>query len=204
MNRPDGQGRQLLLAASLAILLPQSALAAETTVYRCTQPDGSVVFSDQPCNGDMETQVIQSADPGAGGEEAREGIARLAREYDERKAAERAAEENRRAAEARSRTPVVIQPSEGGSSAGYYPGYGYPGTLYDRYREPGGGLHIDQDGFSFWYGNRPPRDRDHHRPRRPHPPYAPGDRPDPYSTTGEPIKEPGYSGRYPGGFPGYR
>jgi len=201
MNRPNGQGRRLLLAGCLLALLPQGAHASETTVYRCTQPDGSVVFSDEPCEGEMKTQVIRSADSGSGGEAAREGIAELAREYDERKASE----EERRAAEAARKQPsvVVVPPSEGETSGGYYPQYGYPGTLYDRYRyrDPGGGLYVDEDGFSFWYGDRPRRHPDHHRPN---PPHKPDDGSDPYSVTGEPIKEPGYSGRYPGGFPGYR
>ena len=203
MNRAIGQGRQWLLAGCLAALLPSGLFAAETTVYRCTQPDGTVVFSDEPCEGEMRRQVIRSADPGTGSEAAREGIAELAREYDERKAAERAAEEERRAAEAaRKQSPVVVvQPSERDSSGGYYPYGGYPGTLYDRYRDSGGGFYADEDGFSLWYGDRPPR---HPDPHRPHPPHKPGDGSDPYSATGEPIKEPGYSGRYPGGFPGYR
>jgi len=206
MNRTDGQGRQLLLAGCLLALLPTSAIAAETTVYRCTQPDGSVVFSDEPCEGEMQTQVIRSADPGSGGEAARQGIAELARDYDARKAAEEKAAEERRATEAaRSQAPVVmVRPSESETTGGYYPQYGYPGTFYDRYRDPGGGLYADEDSFSFWYDDRPPPDRDHRPPRPPHPPHKPGDRPDPYSTTGKPIKEPGYSGRYPGGFPGYR
>jgi len=202
MNRGNAQG-SLLLVGCLLTLSP-GLFAAETTVYRCTQPDGAVVFSDEPCDGEMETQVIRSADPGTGGEAAREGIAELAREYDERKAAEQeAAAEQRRATEAaRAQTPVVVvRPSEGETSGGYYPRYGYPGTLYDRYRDPGGGFHADEDGFSFWYGDRPERHPDH---RPPHPPHKPDDGSDPYSATGEPIKEPGYSGRYPGGFPGYR
>jgi hypothetical protein len=203
MNRPKGQGRQLLWAGCLVALLPSGLFAAETTVYRCTRADGSVVFSDRPCDGEMKRQVIRSADPGAGGERAREGIKRLAREYEERKAAERAADERRRAAEAaRQQAPVVVvQPPAGGTVGSRYPYTGYPGTLYDRYRDPGGGFYADEDGFSFWYGDRPPRHRDH---RHPHPPHKRGERPDPYSVTGEPIKEPGYSGRYPGGFPGYR
>ncbi|MFO7582433.1 DUF4124 domain-containing protein [Guyparkeria sp.] len=181
-----------LLLGLAAAWLALPATASETTVYKCLQPDGSVVFSDQPCEGEMEIQVIDAPAAGTGGEAAREGIARLAREYDERKEAERLAAE-KRAAEAA--PPVVINVPESADSSHYYPYY--RGSLYDRYREPGGGLRIDEDGFSFWYGDRPP----HYRPR---PPRRPDDTRDPYSATGEPIKEPGYSGRYPGGFPGYR
>ncbi len=189
------------LVLGLATLWPVAATtASETTVYRCLQPDGSVVFSDQPCEGEMEVQVIEAPPAGTGGEAAREGIARLAREYDERKEAERRAAE-KRAAEAT--PPVVINVPEPAGSSHYYPYYS--GSLYDRYREPGGGLFLDKDGFSLWYGDRPPRYRlPGHDHRRPPPPRRPDDGRDPYSATGEPIKEPGYSGRYPGGFPGYR
>ncbi|MFW5954301.1 MAG: DUF4124 domain-containing protein [Guyparkeria sp.] len=186
--------RLALVLAAVWLVVP--ATASETTVYKCLQPDGSVVFSDQPCEGEMEVEVIDAPAAGTGGEAAREGIARLAREYDERKEAERLAAE-KRAAEAP--PPVVFAPPEGAAGSHYYPYHSR--SLYDRYREPGGGLYIDEDEFSLWYGDRPP----HYRPpHRPHPPKRPDDNRDPYSATGEPIKEPGYSGRYPGGFPGYR
>ncbi|MDG4868098.1 DUF4124 domain-containing protein [Guyparkeria sp. 1SP6A2] len=176
--------------------------AQETeTVYKCIYSDGRIVFSDQPCaNGKMEVQTITAPGAGTGGEAAREGIERLAREYDERREAEREAE--RRALEKRLSNPdiVVVTPWDSDNDSRYLPRY-YP-YLYDRYRDPRhGGLKLDQDGFSLWFGNTRPHRPRHDRSRSPD--DSKTERA-PFSSDGQPIKEPGYSGRYPGGFPGYR
>ncbi len=181
--------------------------AQETeTVYKCIYSDGRIVFSDEPCaNGKMEVQTITAPEAGTGGEAAREGIERLAREYDERREAERMAarqEAERRALEERLSNPdiVVVTPWDADNRSRYLPRY--PPYLYDRYRDSRhGGLQLDQDGLSLWFGNKRPRRPYHDRPRPPD--DSKSDR-DPYSVDGQPIKEPGYSGRYPGGFPGYR
>lgn len=183
------------------------AFAQETeTVYKCIYSDGRLVYSDRPCNGQMEVQTITAPDPGSGGEAAREGINQLAREYDERREAERKAQEeaDRRALERRLANPEVVVVAPWRNDSWHYP-YGYPVTPYDRYRDRSqGGLWLDDDGLSLWFGTHRPLPRHHDRDRRHRPPD--GDRPqrDPYSVDGKPIKEPGYSGRYPGGFPGYR
>ncbi|KTG16858.1 hypothetical protein AUR63_02040 [Guyparkeria sp. XI15] len=178
------------------------------TVYKCTHSDGRIVFSDEPCTGKMEVQTITAPEAGSGGEAARAGIDRLAREYKQRREAEREAAEKareearRRAFEERLANPevTVITPWRDG---GYYPRY--PVAPYDHYRDRAqGGLRLNDDGLSLWFGPRRPLPRHHppHRsPRVIDPDYPPRD---PYSADGNPIKEPGYSGRYPGGFPGYR
>jgi len=197
---------RLVLAAVLAATAGLASAAETETVYKCIYSDGRIVYSDQPCNGQMEVQTITATEPGSGGEAALEGIRDLAREYDERREAERKAREEaeRRALEQRLSNPDVVVVAPWRNDSWHYP-YGYPVTPYDRYRSPAhGGLWLDDDGLSLWFGTRHPlpRHRDHDQRHRPpdgeHPPR------DPYSVTGEPIKEPGYSGRYPGGFPGYR
>ena len=198
----------LTLASFMLACLSSWAFAAEqATVYKCIHSDGRIVFSDEPCNGEMEVQTITAPEAGTGGEAARAGIDQLAREYDERKEAEREAAEareeaRRRAFEDRLANPdvTVITPWRDG---GYYPRY--PITPYDRYRDrPHGGLQLNDDGLSLWFGQHYPLPR-HERPHRPPPAFDKAHRPrDPYSVDGRPIKEPGYSGRYPGGFPGYQ
>lgn len=176
------------------------------TVYKCIFSDGRIVFSDQPCaNGKMEVQTITAPEIGTGGEAAREGIDRLAREYDERREAEREAarqEAKKQALEERLSKPdiMVVSPWDGGNDSPYLPRY-HP-YLYDRYRNSShGGLLLGEDGLSLWFGNGRPRPP--HRGRLQPPDDSKPDR-HPYSVDGQPIKEPGYSGRYPGGFPGYR
>ncbi|MCL7745134.1 DUF4124 domain-containing protein [Guyparkeria hydrothermalis] len=200
---------RLIVSAWLLTTAPWAIAAEQATVYKCIHSDGRIVFSDEPCNGEMEVQTVTAPEAGSGGEAARKGIEQMAREYEarreaERKATERAREEaRRRALEERLANPevTVITPWRDG---GYYP-RGYPLAPYDRYRDRShGGLQLSDDGLSLWFGQRYPLPRHyppHHQPRvgdRDHPPR------DPYSADGKPIKEPGYSGRYPGGFPGYR
>lgn len=200
----------MLALAALTTAAAGAVSAQETeTVYKCIHSDGRIVFSDEPCNGEMEVQTVTAPEPGTGGEAARKGIEEMAREYEARREAEREAaerareEERRRALEQRLVNPevTVITPWRDG---GYYP-HGYPLAPYDRYRDRShGGLQLNDDGLSLWFGQRYPLPRHyspHHPPRvgdKGHPPR------DPYSVDGQPIKEPGYSGRYPGGFPGYR
>lgn len=200
----------LIVLVTLAAVTGAVSAQETETVYKCTLPDGRIVYSDQPCNsqdnGQMEVQTITAPAAGRGGEAALEGIDRLAREYDERREAERRAREEaeRRALEQRRTSPEVVVVTPWQSSGGGYP-YGYPVAPYDRYRNPsyGGGLRLNDDGLSLWFGNRRPLPRYHQNHR---PPYPGSSRPprDPYSVDGRPIKEPGYSGQYPGGFPGYR
>lgn len=199
-----------MAAVALAAVASLASAQETETVYKCIHSDGRIVYSDEPCNGQMEVQTITAPEAGTGGEAAREGIDRLAREYDERREAERAAAERareearRRAFEERLANPevTVITPWRNG---GYYPRY--PIAPYDHYRyrdRTKGGLRLNDDGLSLWFGQHyplPRHDRPHRPPRafdRDHPPR------DPYSVDGRPIKEPGYSGRYPGGFPGYQ
>ena len=200
---------RLFALAALAVMVGLAAAQESETVYKCIHSDGRIVYSDQPCSGKMEVQTITAPEPGSGGEAAREGIDQLAREYDERRAAEREAakkareEARRRALEERLANPevTVIAPWRDGDR--HYP-HGYPIAPYDHYRDRSqGGLRLSDDGLSLWFGPRYPLPR--HHPD--HPPQDPEhDEPSrhPYSVDGEPIREPGYSGRYPGGFPGYR
>ncbi|MFP4252381.1 MAG: DUF4124 domain-containing protein [Guyparkeria sp.] len=212
----------LTLCASAGLVANGPAVGQEgETVYKCIHSDGRIVYSDQPCtgatteglNGTMEIQTITAPPPGRGGEAAREGIRQIAEEYDERQEAERKArqEAERRELERRLSNPEVVVIAPWHNGPGHYRD-GYPrgdhrSPLYDRYRDPAhGGMRLDDEGFSFWYdsGRRFP----HRPPDHKHPPHRPpdGDRRhrDPYSSDGRPIEEPGYSGRYPGGFPGYR
>ena len=197
--------RLIMLVALAAISV--SAWAQETeTVYKCIHSDGRIVYSDQPCNGQMEVQTITAPEAGSGGEAARKGIDQLAREYDERREAERKAREEaeRRALERRLANPEVVVVAPWRNDSWRYP-YGYPITHYDRYRDQSqGGLWLDDDGLSLWFGSHRPLPRHHDRDKRHRPPDGERPRRDPYSVDGKPIKEPGYSGRYPGGFPGYR
>ena len=204
--RPLHPPARLIMLVALAVM-SVSAWAQETeTVYKCIHSDGRIVYSDQPCSGQMEVQTITAPEPGTGGEAARKGIDQLAREYDERREAERKAREEaeRRALERRLANPEVVVVAPWRNESWHYP-YGYPITHYDRYRDQSqGGLWLDDDGLSLWFGSHRPLPRHHDRDKRHRRPD--GDRPprDPYSVDGKPIKEPGYSGRYPGGFPGYR
>ncbi|QGT77560.1 DUF4124 domain-containing protein [Guyparkeria halophila] len=201
--------------AALVASVPSVGQEGET-VYKCIHSDGRIVYSDQPCtgsatggmDGQMEVQTITAPPPGSGGEAAREGIKRIAEEYDQRQEAERKAREeaDRRALERRLSNPEVVVVAPWRDEPRYIPYYPQGKHLlpYDRYRDPAhGGMRLDDNGFSLWYDSGYPFP--HHRPPPPHrPPHD--DRPprDPYSSDGRPIKEPGYSGRYPGGFPGLR
>ncbi|WP_410474628.1 DUF4124 domain-containing protein [Guyparkeria sp. TX1] len=199
----------LALALTLTLGATEAAIAQESeTVYKCIHSDGRIVYSDEPCNGKMEIQTITAPEAGSGGEAAREGIKRIAEEYDERVEAEQRAREEaeRRALEQRLSNPEVVVVAPWRDEPRYTPYYPRGEHLppYDRYRDPAhGGMRLDDDGFSLWFDSGQPfpnhRPPPYHRPRD-------GDRPprDPYSSDGQPIKEPGYSGRYPGGFPGYR
>ena len=204
----DMFSRPLRVMAAVAMAAGATFVSAQETetVYKCIHSDGRIIYSDQPCNGQMEVQTITAPEAGSGGEAAREGIDQLAREYDQRREAERKAREEaeRRELERRLANPEVVVVAPWRNETWRYP-YGYPITPYDRYRDrSGGGLWLDDDGLSLWFGTHRPLPRHHDRDKPHHPPHD--DRPprDPYSVTGEPIKEPGYSGRYPGGFPGYR
>ena len=199
---------RLTMAIALGAIVSIASAQESATVYKCIHSDGRIIYSDQPCSGKMETQTITAPPAGSGGEAAREGINRLAREYDERLEAEQRAREEaeRRALERRLSNPEVVVVAPWRDEPRYLPYYPRGGYVppYDRYRDPAhGGMRLDNDGFSLWFDSGRPFPN--HRPPPYHrPPH--GDHPprDPYSSDGRPIKEPGYSGRYPGGFPGYR
>ena len=201
---------------AVALIAVSASISAQETetVYKCIHSDGRIVYSDQPCTGQMERQTITAPEPGSGGEAAREGIRQLAQEYDDRREAEREAaakareearEEAWRDALARrlaNPEVTVVTPWRDGRQ--HYP-HGYPVTPYDHYSDRRhGGLRLNDDGLSLWFGPRYPLPRHfppHRAPRVIDKDQSSGD---PYSVDGSPIKEPGYSGRYPGGFPGYR
>ncbi|MFI9650908.1 DUF4124 domain-containing protein [Guyparkeria halopsychrophila] len=207
----------------IALLSAMAGVAAgqeSETVYKCTHSDGRIVYSDAPCTGKMEKQTVTAPEAGRGGEAAREGINRLAREYDERREAEQQAREEaeRRALERRLSNPevVVVAPwRDQPRSYPYYPRGQRHLPPYDRYRDPPhGGMHLNDDGLSLWFGSgrhgwqpqppyqprHDPRERKHHDGRdinkREQSPRRPGiaDR--------NPLWDSGMSGRYPGGLPG--
>jgi hypothetical protein len=79
--------RPALLALLLAVFVP---LAAAQSVYKCTEPGGRVVYTDNPnsCTGSV-TQVEAPQQPGTAPSSAKlsDGERKLAREADQRAAA---------------------------------------------------------------------------------------------------------------------
>ncbi|MFN2382104.1 MAG: DUF4124 domain-containing protein, partial [Guyparkeria sp.] len=71
----------LSLAVGTAGATGAAGAQESETVYKCTHSDGRIVYSDEPCSGKMEVQTITAPPAGSGGEAAREGIDRIAREY---------------------------------------------------------------------------------------------------------------------------
>lgn len=208
----------VIVLVTLTVVAGSASAQQSETVYKCIHPDGRIVYSDRPCiglehgqgHGEMEEQTIIAPAPGTGGEAAREGTERLAREYDARREAE---EKARREARQRASAQPPVYPEDAARPTGQnqargypylYP-HGYPAAPYDQYRRRsyGGGLRLGNHGLSLWFGHRRPLPRHHHHHRPPFPGHGRPSR-DPYSADGRPIREPGYSGRYPGGFPGYR
>lgn len=86
-----GQNRALRVAGAALGFFALTAAAAQnaaTTVYRCTQADGAVLYADYPCTGSVVVDIKHDAiDPAAG-----ERLERARSEFD-RAAARRKADE---------------------------------------------------------------------------------------------------------------
>lgn len=112
--------RSILQIAAFAPLL-LIATAAPGAVYRCAQPNGTVLYSDSPCAGGSVVDIH----PGAADPNAKERLARAQAELD-RAAAERRAQEQFEAARREAQAPPIAEPSP-------IPPDAYYGTAYDFY-----------------------------------------------------------------------
>jgi len=149
------------VAALLVVGFAQAVLADKATVYQCTQPDGTVVFSGKPCGPDAKKLTIDAPSAGTGSEEAMKGIEEMARQYDEQQRQER---------EAAARARALRQQSRQGESAPQDRTIYMPSYLPYPFQDRGWSAHGSGKGWHFDIGSgvRPPRhDRhhDHDRPR---------------------------------------
>lgn len=85
------------------------ALADSTTIYRCTQPDGTTVFSDKPCGPNATERSVEAPSAGTGSEENLKSEAELAKQYDEEQRARREAEARARAQQPPPTPPQPVQ-----------------------------------------------------------------------------------------------
>lgn len=169
----------VLLGLLLTTVLSLDASADTATVYQCTQPDGTVVFSGEPCGPDAKRLTIDAPSAGTGSESTMKGIEQMAHEYDEQQRLKAEA-----AARARATPPPVIEivPQD---QPVYVPSYSYApyATPYDRYGLGWSihGVHKDWH-FDVGTGVRPPsHDVSRHpspgsgtaTPRPPHPTPSP-------------------------------
>lgn len=155
--------RVTLLSAVTAALFSAVSMDSEAaTVFRCAQPDGSVLYTDMPCPGGGPIEIHPGkADPAAAERLARAqsalDTAAAQRKSDlAREAAQREQYAQMRAATAASAAAAVApQGGDAGGGGGYGYGYGY-GADYGYV-------------YASVYGSvtRPPRPL---RPPRPRPP----------------------------------
>lgn len=100
----------------VCILMPiwstDPALADSATIYRCTQPDGTVVFSDKPCGPNATERSVEAPSAGSGSEENLKSEAVLAKQYDEEQKAKREAEARARAQQPPPEPPQPAQEPE--------------------------------------------------------------------------------------------
>ena len=137
------------VVASLALVSVSVAGAAgDTTVYRCTQANGAVLYADYPCKGGVAVDIR----PGAPDPDATQRLERVRAELD-RAAARRQANEDiaairreelyqrRLEAEAAQSAELAVNPSD----LIYGPAYGFPGSyVKDRINRPGHQRHADR------------------------------------------------------------
>ena len=152
-----------LRAAALVPLVVAASLA-QGAVYRCTQGNGAVLYSDAPCSGG----TIVDIHPGAADPNAKERLARAQSELD-RAAAERRAQEQfdaarredmRRDAQFAQNVPPPPQPDT------YYDtayGFGAPYAPVDRFKD---GRHHGSERKADRHEKRVPQ-----VVRTPHPPH---------------------------------
>jgi len=88
------------------------ALADSATIYRCTQPDGTKVFSDKPCGPNATERSVEAPSAGTGSEENLKSEAELAKQYDEEQKARREAEARARAQQPPPAPPQPVQEPE--------------------------------------------------------------------------------------------
>src|SRR5215471_8960982 len=93
---PSALGAALLLAAAVALVL--TASPAKAALYKWTDADGRVIYSDQPPNGNFKVESLNAPPPPANPNAVKELGAKEA-EYQQKKALR--AEEESKAAKAR-------------------------------------------------------------------------------------------------------
>ena len=137
------------VVASLALVSVSVAGATgDTTVYRCTQANGAVLYADYPCKGGVAVDIR----PGAPDPDATQRLERIRAELD-RAAARRQANEDfaairreelyqrRLEAEAAQSAELAANPPD----LIYGPAYGFPGSFVKgRTNRPGHQRHADR------------------------------------------------------------
>jgi len=117
-----------LAAAALFVLSADVAMGAEGAIYRCLQPGGALLYSDNPCNG----ATVVDVHPGRADPNAKERLARAQAQLD-RAAAEHAALEReaalRRAERQQAEAAQAMAEPVNNASDVYY------GTGYDGYAD---------------------------------------------------------------------
>ena len=146
----------------MAALMPLWVLAAsaQAAIYRCAQPDGTVLYADYPCQGGAVVDVH----PGTADPDAKERLARAQAELD-RAAADRRAREQLEAARREAEGARSVTPS--------IPNDAYSGAAYDLYTPIATYAPNDRLRSGAHRTSRKPREHERRVPqviRTPHPP----------------------------------
>ena len=139
--------REISSIAAMPLLVAAAvAYGANASIYRCQQSDGTMLYTDYPCDGAKVVDIH----PGAAAPDAKERLLRAQTEL-ERAAADRRALEReaaqRREEMNRMRPSVETTPQSYAEPAYYYAGDFAYGPVYDvkdrRNRFDGRGVHRD-------------------------------------------------------------
>jgi uncharacterized protein DUF4124 len=159
-------------AMAIAALLTASPLvrAAETTVFRCVEPGGRVLYTDAPCRNAAVIELHPgTADPAAA-QRLKQAQATLDAGMDKLRA-EQARDAERAEAMAQARAAALAsQPPESAPALDYWPLYGgYVGPIRPRPHHDASPRHVGSSKPRPPAGAKPPRPPRTERPRT-HPP----------------------------------
>ena len=159
--------RAITLAAAAFLIASAAARAADTTVLRCVDPGGRVLYTDVPCRNAAVVELYPGAADPAAAQRLRQAQAMLDAGMDKRRA-EDARDAERREAFAQARdAALAAQPPEVVPVVDYWPVYGgYVVPIGPRPHHGGSPKHVGPSKPRPPSGGKAPRPSRAEPPRR--------------------------------------
>jgi Domain of unknown function (DUF4124) len=159
--------RPITLAAAAFLIASPAARAADTSVFRCVDPGGRVLYTDVPCRNAAVVELHPGAADPAAAQRLRQAQAMLDAGMDKRRA-EDARDAERREAFAQARdAALAAQPPEPAPVVDYWPVYGgYVGPIRPRPHHGVSPKHVGPSKPRPPTGGKPPHPPRTEPPRR--------------------------------------